>query len=126
MSFHYEVVIDPPIGEIFRRKFLAAVGKTKSCQMFKLMSPGMPNLWEFKMGKDIFTLSFSEEPGEQKERLSIDSMTLNLKDIVVETIQSGLAEYLTNLLEPLSKIPKAEMEDKIKECFKNLGGIIYV
>jgi hypothetical protein len=126
MSFHYEVVIDLPMGEIFRHKFLSTIGKTQCCQMFKLMSPGMPNLWEFKMGKDIFTLSFNEEPGEQKERLSIDSMTLDLKEIVLDTIQSSVSEYLLNFLQPLAKIPKAEMEEKIRDYFKSLAGTLKV
>jgi hypothetical protein len=124
MSFHYEVIIDPPMGELFRRKFLANVGKTKCCEMFKLISPGIPNLWEFKTGKDIFTLSFSEEPGEQKERLSVDSMTLDLKDTIMQTVQAGLLDYLINFLTPFAKIPPAEMESKIKECFKNLENVI--
>ena len=112
------------MGELFRRKFLANVGKTKCCEMFKLISPGIPNLWEFKTGKDIFTLSFSEEPGEQKERLSVDSMTLDLKDIIMQTIQSGLLDYLINFLSPFAKVPQTEMENKIKDCFKNLEDVI--
>jgi hypothetical protein len=124
MAFHYEVIVDQPMGELFRRKFLASVGRTKCCEMFKLISPGIPNLWEFKTGKDLFTLSFSEEPGEQKERLSVDSMTLDLKDIIMETIQSGLLDYLLNFLSPLAKVPQTEMESKIKEGFKNLENLI--
>ena len=124
MAFHYEVIVDQPMGELFRRKFLASVGRTKCCEMFKLISPGIPNLWEFKTGKDLFTLSFSEEPGEQKERLSVDSMTLDLKDIIMETIQSGLLDYLLNFLSPLAKVPQTEMESKIKDCFKNLENLI--
>ena len=125
MSFHYEVVTDLPMGEIFRRKFLSTIGKTQCCQMFKLVSPGMPNLWEFKVGKDIFTLSFNEEPGEEKERLSLDSMTLNLKDLILETVQSILDECLLNFLQPLSKVPKNEMQERIRESLKSLeAGLI--
>ncbi len=124
MAFHYELIIDQPMAELFRRKFLVNASKTKCSEMFKLISPGMPNLWEFKTGKDIFTLSFSEEPGEQKERLSIDSMTLDLKDVVMQTIQDGLMDYLINFLLPLSKVPKSELENKIKERFQNLGSSI--
>ncbi len=124
MSFHYEVIIEPPMGELFRHKFLTSVTRSKCCEMFKLISPGMPNLWEFKTGKDIFTLSFSEESGEQKERLTVDSMTLDLKDVIVDTVKSGLTDYLLNFLTPLSKVPRSELENKIKECFKNLEGAL--
>jgi|WetSurMetagenome_2_1015567.scaffolds.fasta_scaffold299684_1 hypothetical protein len=124
MAFHYEVIIDQPMAELFRRKFLLNASKTKASEMFKLLSPGMPNLWEFKTGKDIFTLSFSEESGEQKERLAVDSMTLDLKDVVLNTIQDGLVDYTVNFLLPLSKLPKVELENKIKDCFKNLGSTI--
>jgi hypothetical protein len=124
MAFHYEVIIDQPMGEVFRRKFLSNVGRTKCCEMFKLVSPGMPSLWEFKTGKDIFTLSFNEEPGEQKERISIDSMTLDLKDAVMDTIQNGLTDYLMDLLSPFTKGPRVELENKIKDCFKDLRGIV--
>ncbi len=124
MAFHYEVIIDQPMAELFRRKFLMNVSKTKCCEMFKLISPGIPNLWEFKTGKNIFTLSFSEEPGEQKERLSVDSMTLDLKEIIMQTIQAGLTDYLLNFLSPFAKIPKAELESKIIDCFKSLENVI--
>jgi hypothetical protein len=124
MSFHYEVVIDPPMGELFRHRFLASVSKTKCCEMFKLMSPGMPNLWEFKTGKDIFTLSFNEEPGEQKEKLSVDSLTLDLKDIIIDTVKNGLTEYLLCFLSPLSKVPRADFEGKVKEFFKNVESVM--
>jgi hypothetical protein len=124
MSFHYEVIIDQPMGEVFRRKFLANVSRTRCCEMFKLVSPGMPSLWEFKIGKDIFTLSFNEEPGEQKERISIDSLTLDLKDAVMDTIQSGLTEYLLTLITPFTKVPRPELENKIKNCFKELRNAV--
>jgi hypothetical protein len=114
MAFHYEVVIDQPIGELFRRKFLMNVGKMKCCEMFKLMYPGTPNLWEFKTGKEIFTLSFSEEAGDQKERISIDSMTLDLKNTVISTIKDSLNDYLLNFLSPLTAIPGPEFEKRIE------------
>jgi hypothetical protein len=120
MSFHYEVIIEPALSELFRRKFLSYVGRTRCCEMFKLMSPGMPNLWEFKTGKDIFTLSFSEEPGEQMERLSVDSMTLDMRETIMETVKSGLMEYLMPLLAPLSPLPRPELENKINELYGNL------
>jgi hypothetical protein len=124
MSFHYEVLIDPPMGELFRHKFLSSVSKIKCSEMFKLMSPGMPSLWEFKTGKDMFTLSFSEESGEQKERLAVDSLTLDLKDVIIDTVQNGLTDYLMCFLEPLSKAPKTELEARIKECFKTLESVL--
>jgi hypothetical protein len=120
MAFHYEVIIDQPLGELFRQKFLVNIGRTKCCQMFKLMSAGMPNLWEFKAGKDIFTLSFSEEAGEQKERISIDSMTLDLKEVVVDTIRSGLKDYLFSFIAPLTEIPPAEFEKKVNAYLERL------
>jgi hypothetical protein len=121
MAFHYEVIIDPPMGELFRQKFITSIGRTKCCQMFKLISPGMPNLWEFKSGKDIFTLSFSEESGEQKERISIDSMTLDLKDVVVDTIKSGLKDYLVNFISPLAEMPLAEFEKRVNAYLEKLA-----
>jgi hypothetical protein len=124
MSFHYEVVVDQPMAELFRRKFLTNVSTTRCCEMFKLIAPGIPNLWEFKTGKDIFTLSFSEEPGEQKERLSIDSMTLDLKDVILQTVQSGLSDYLLNFLTPITKVSRSELETKINDNFKNLETIL--
>jgi hypothetical protein len=124
MSFHYEVITDSAMGDLFRRKFLSNISRTKACEMFKLMAPGMPNLWEFKTGKDIFTLSFSEEPGEEKERLSIDSMTLDLKDAIMDTIKSGLKDYLISFMTPLSKVPPSEMENKIQEYLKSLESTI--
>ena len=124
MSFHYEVVIDQPMAELFRHKFLANVSKTKCCEMFKLISPGIPNLWEFKTGKDIFTLSFSEEPGEQKERVSVDSMTLDLKDVILDSIQSGLEDYLLSFLTPFAKISRLELETRIRDTFKSLESSI--
>ncbi len=124
MAFHYEVVVEPNLAALFRQKFLESVGKTQCCEMFKLIAPGMPNLWEFKVGKDIFTLSFNEEAGEQKERLVIDSMTLDLSEIILSAVQSGLTDYLLKFLTPLAKVPEAELVSKIKAYCAELGKLL--
>jgi hypothetical protein len=124
MSFHYEVVIEPALAALFRQKFLENMGKTKCCEMFRLVAPGMPNLWEFKTGKDIITLSFSGEADERKERLVIESMTLDLTDVVIATIRSGLADYLISFLAPLTKIPRTELESRIKVQLEGVETIV--
>ena len=120
MSFYYEVVVEEPLGEWFRRKFLQSVTKTKCCEMFKLMAPGIPNLWQFKVGKEVFTLSFSYEPGEQKERLVIESMTMDLRDVILLTVESNMAEYIKEFLLPLTKVSGDEMEVRLKNFLKEL------
>ncbi len=120
MSFHYEVVAEMSAVTLFRQKFLESVSKTKCCQMFRLVAPGIPNFWEFKVGKDIFTLSFSEQADERTVRLSIDSMTLDLTEIIVSTIQSVATDYLINFLKPLSKVSKDELDKRVKARMETL------
>lgn len=124
MSFHYEVVADSALTGLFRRKFLENVSRTKCCEMFRLVAPGMPALWEFKTGKDIFTISFGEEANERTEKLAIDSMTLDLTETIVLTMQSCVTEYLFNFLAPLSKVPVEELEKRVKKRIEGLQGML--
>lgn len=124
MSFHYEVVADPYSVTLFRQKFLENVGKTRCCEMFRLVAPGMPNFWEFKTGKDIFTLSFNEESDERSVRLIIDSMTLDLTDTIVSTIQSAVTNYLFTFLKPLAKVSEDELEKRVKLRVEGLQVIL--
>ncbi|MDP2917506.1 MAG: hypothetical protein Q8O16_06215 [Dehalococcoidia bacterium] len=124
MAFHYEVVTEPALAALFRQKFLENMGKTKCCEMFRLVAPGMPNFWEFKAGKDIIMLSFTEEADERRERLVIDSMTLDLTDTILQTIHSGMMDYLMNFLAPLARMPATELEGRIKAQLEGLETVI--
>jgi hypothetical protein len=90
-----------------------------------MMAPGIPSLWQFKVGKDVFTLSYSYEPGQQKEKLVIESMTMDLRDVILLTIEDSMAEYAREFMLPLCKISGDELTGKLRTCFKELAGAGY-
>jgi hypothetical protein len=120
MAFRYEVVIEPPLSQLFREKFLQNTQETKCCELFHLITPDMPNVWEFRRDKGTFTLSYTEEEGEQKERIVIESDTLDLSDIIIAAIQNGITDYLVQFLLPLAKTSRAELESRIKARLESL------
>ena len=120
MGFHYEVVAASPLTELFRQRFLQNMRETKGCEMFRLTTPDAASFWEFKRGNNIFTLSFTEEAGGQMERIVIESDTLDLSDVVISVVKSGLSAYLVQFLLPLTKIPRTELESRIKAYLSRL------
>ena len=113
MAFRYEVVLEMALAELFRERFLQVLKESHCCEIFRLVTPDIPNIWEFKRGKDIFTLEFTEEEGDQEERIIIQSDKLDLTDIIISAVQAGLANYLLKVLSPLAQIPQAELESRI-------------
>ena len=120
MGFHYEVVAALPLTELFRQRFLQNMKETKGFEIFRVAHPDAPSFWEFKRANDIFTLSFSDEAGEQMGRIVIESDTLDLSDVVISVVKSGLSAYLVQFLLPLTKIPRTELESRIKAYLSRL------
>ncbi len=114
MVFKYEVVMEADLAELFRERFLETIKESRCCEIFKLVTPDSPNIWEFRRGKDIFTLEFAEEEGADKERITVQSETLDLTDMIISTVQAGMARYLLRVLSPLAQVPQAELESRIK------------
>ena len=114
MAFRYEVGLKADLAELFRERFMQVMKESRCCEIFRLVTPDSPNIWEFKRGKDIFTLEFAEEEGNQEERIIIQSDKLDLTDIIISAVQAGLADYLLKVLSPLAQVPQAELESRIK------------
>jgi hypothetical protein len=120
MSFHYEVTVELPLAEVFRQMFLKHIRGEQCCELFRLVTPDAPNIWDFRLGEDIFSIAFTEEAGEQKESIDIDSDTLDLTKVIAGVMEKGVIDFLIQFLSPLAKVPKAELEKRIKARLNDL------
>lgn len=122
MAFRYEVAVETPLAELFIHRFLHSIRERQCCEVFRLLTPDAPNIWKFRRDKDIFTVTFSEEAAEQRGRIIIESATMDLSEVIISTVQSGLSDYMVKFLMPLARIPRTELESRIRACLAALPG----
>ena len=114
MVFHYEVTVDALLSGMFRERFRETLEKAGFSVVLELPSPEGPYVLGLRRGKDLVTLSIVGQLGQKTRTLTIASETLDLSELISETIKTLARDLVVSFLVPLSEIPAEELDAKIK------------
>lgn len=121
MAFTYEVVLESTLSALFMQSFEWAVGVAGFETVMKLSRPVAPHVIEFKRGDDYISCSIREEM-EDRERIVVESEAKDFQILIFAAAEAAAAEFLTELLDPLSQVDKADLKKRVQLCLSGLGG----
>jgi hypothetical protein len=121
MAFTYEVVLPSTLSALFLQSFEWALGVAGFETVMKLSSPEAPHIHKYKRGDDYISCSAREEL-EDRERIIIESEAKDFQIVIFAAAEAAAAEFLTELLDPLSQVDKADLRKRVRRCLSGLEG----
>lgn len=122
MGYEYEAMLDPSLASSFRARFSQVVEEKGFVRVLELAPAEGPRLVGFRRGQNLLALAIS--PGEGgKERLRIESESLDFTYLVIEAASALAAEFLEAFLGLVEGMGDSKLKERLTRCFLEVKGL---
>ncbi len=122
MPRKFEAWLDPALIASFRVAFLQAMQQAGFEKVLELSpTPGL-HLWEFRKKPHLVAMTVTSE-GRDKERLHIESETLDVGPYVIKTVLLLADEFLTAFEKLTETLEDTELRERLMAWHREMRGL---